>query len=87
MVVDYKEYKNNYLTFIVTGNKVIVRTPLQAFYLQPVTNRYSQHSNRSVIKKIESGKIDTLNYLASICSDKIQWVYYPIRRIPTKENE
>lgn len=67
-----KIYEQGRLTFEVRPKIVIVRTPLQAFYLVP--RQYRWHKKIKLMRSmIELGKMEDLNQLAGFCGDKIEW--------------
>lgn len=67
-------FKQNKLTFVLTPSKVIVRTNLQDFYLDP-RNKHWNRRLQLIRSMIMLREIRDLNELASFCaSGNILWV-------------
>lgn len=69
-----KVYEQHRLTFILTPQKTIIKTGIQAFYLEPVSHYYRRRITL-IRKLIMLGEIQDLDELASFCKHgKIEWV-------------
>lgn len=67
-----KVYKQHNLSFIITPEKIFVRTSLQAFSLEPKAH-YWQKRMRLVRIMIELDQIQTLSDLAEWTRPGIEW--------------
>lgn len=67
-------YRQNYLTFIVTPERIVVKTNLgQQFYLQPKVHYWNRRL-KLIRTMIQLNEIRDLNELASWCaSGNIAW--------------
>ena len=69
-----KIYKQNRLTFIITPNKTLVKTPLQMFFLEPKTHYFNRRLNL-IRTMIELGEVRDLNELSSFCAgNSVMWI-------------
>jgi hypothetical protein len=75
MNVGVRIYKTEKLTFILDGEKVIIRTTLnQAFYLSPKAH-YWRRRLKLIQTMIELNEVRNLEELASWCAaGQIEWV-------------
>lgn len=69
---DTKVYRIGRLTFVLLPEMVLVKTPLQAFYLMPTEPR-SNKRLRVIRIMIELGEIRNLNELAGWTRPNIIW--------------
>jgi hypothetical protein len=68
-----KVYKQEKLSFVIIGDKIIVYTNLQAFYLQPKAH-YWRRRMYLIEAMIELGEVRNLSELASWTNPGIDWV-------------
>lgn len=69
-----KIYRQKNLTFIVSPQRITVRTSLgQMFYLDPIAH-YWRRKERTIALMIEIGEVRSLNELASWCGVGVAWV-------------
>jgi hypothetical protein len=68
-------YIVNNLTFILTPERVLVKTNLQTFYLRPTTQKYKKRM-AMIRLMIELNEIRNLEELASWCGTGIHWENY-----------
>lgn len=66
-------YKQNKLCFVVSGDKIIVCTTMQSFYLQPKAH-YWRKRIKLIETMIELGEVRTLGELAAWTNPGIEWV-------------
>lgn len=73
-MLDTKVYKQKNISFIITADRIVVRTPLnQAFYLQP-RQHYWTRRLKLIRMMVELDEIRDLNELASWSGRGIEWV-------------
>lgn len=68
-----KVFQQDRLTFIITPNKTLVKTPLQMFFLEPKTHYYNRRL--ALIRTlIELQEIRSLEELAGFCAGgNVMW--------------
>lgn len=67
-------YTQNYLTFIITPERIVVKTPLQSFRLLPKTHYFNRRM-KTIALMISLNEIRNLDELAAWCaSGNIEWV-------------
>ncbi len=73
MGTETQVYQQGQLVFILTNEKVIVKTPMQVFFLSP--RRHYWNRRLCLIRTIiELGEIQNLDELASWTGRGIEWV-------------
>jgi hypothetical protein len=72
MVEDLKIYKNNNLTFILDDEKIVVKTPLQTFFLTPNAHYWNKRMNL-IRLMIKLNEIHNLSELATWCNGRVSW--------------
>lgn len=67
-------YKQKSLTFIVSEDRVIIKTPLeQTFYLEPRAHYFNRRL-RLIRTLIELGEIRDFNELSTWCGVGVEWI-------------
>ncbi len=75
-----KTYYQKNITFILEPQKIIVRTNLQSFYLEPVAHYWNRRINL-IRRMVEIGEVRSLNELAEWGGPGVMWTtthYYPV---------
>lgn len=73
-IINPKIYKTKNLTFVILDKIIIVRTPLQSFYLNPKAHQY-RTKLKFIERKIVFSEIEDLNELSHWCYRfNIEWV-------------
>jgi hypothetical protein len=69
---DPQIYKQNNLVFILEPQKIIVRTNLQTFYLEPIAHYWKRRLS-AIRLGIMVGEITNLQELATWCGPGVTW--------------
>lgn len=83
--METKIYRQNKLTFIITEDRIYVKTALQEFFLEPRTHYWNRRT-KLIKTMIELGEIRTLNELSSFCgSGNILWTINTKKIFPNEK--
>lgn len=74
VVNNYQIYRQKKLTFILLPDRILVKTPLQIFTLEPKT-RYWKRRVANIRAMIMLGEIRNLDELSNFCAHgNVEWI-------------